>query len=1015
MNLFTLVGEILLRGTDEAKRGIKEVSDSAEESESRLTTAMKGIGAAVAAAFALDKIRDFGISIVNASAEVSAEVSAFKQIMGDYSDNAQTKLNEIADATGVVSTRLTPYMTSLTAKFKGLGYDVSDATDLAQRGLYLASDASAFWDKSLEDSMSALNSFINGSYEGGEAIGLFANDTQLAQYAIEKGLVDSSAAWSELDEATKQATRLEYAENMMKQSGATGQAAKESGAYANVQANLAETWRQFKAEIGEPLLQNVVIPAMKALQEVVGFLSDKWKELNDWIKDNKDKINEWIDIIILAGTMVAAYVVTLGALSIIKTVTGWIKAMASGQAILNAVMAINPVALVVAALAGLVVIFVKCYNESETFRNIVNNAASAVKKAWLAMVDWFKSLPETFKNLWNSVKTWTVNTWNSISSSTKNIWNSLKTSVVNIATSLVDGVKKWFTNLKTGIQNIWNSTKSAASSAWNSLKNGVSNIVSNFVNGVKNKINSLKSGIQSIWSSIKSTATSLWNSLKNSVVSVVSNLISNIKNKFSSFKSTASSIWNSIKSGIVNAISSLPGKMLSIGRDIVEGLWNGINNATDWVVSKVTSFGSKVTGGIKKFFGIASPSKVFAELGKFLAEGLGIGIEKNSDKAVDAVENTGEGILSSFNSLFESLGDNVASNPILRRIAEAYGFKFAEGIEDSIPLIEETAEEAGEIIPEAVADGVKEKEKLTFSAFDSLFTKMADTAYGYTNTAMNYLGGLFNAQVSLQDTILEEEAKTKQAEIDATKKATEEKIRKAEEEHDRNVALIEDQYERGLISIEEYAAQKKAYDKDLTDYKESQLKAEEEAEKRLAKEKDDILRKQFEAKQKSDKASVWINLATSVMKAYADLGFIAGSVAAVVLSATAATQIAEIDKQKYTPAFAKGGIVDDATYGLLGEDGREAVVPLERNTEWVGGLARAISPAIQSSSEYSSSEIRTLREEIRDLRMMLSEYLTRIIDKRTDIILDGSSLASVIAPSIDASLGDINRLRARGI
>ena len=53
-------------------------------------------------------------------------------------------------------------MTSMTAKFKGLGYGVEDATTLASDGLTLAADAAAFWDKSLDESMSGLNSFING-------------------------------------------------------------------------------------------------------------------------------------------------------------------------------------------------------------------------------------------------------------------------------------------------------------------------------------------------------------------------------------------------------------------------------------------------------------------------------------------------------------------------------------------------------------------------------------------------------------------------------------------------------------------------------------------------------------------------------------------------------------------------------------------------------------------------------------------------------------------------------------
>lgn len=993
MNLFTLTGEILLRGADEANRDINDVTKNAEQAESKMVTAFKKIGTVVAGAFAIDKIKDFGVAIVEASASVSAEMSAFEQIMGGYSDTAQSKLDEVAKTTGIVSTRLTPYMTSLTAKFKGLGNDIEESTDLATRGLTLASDASAFWDKSLDDSMSALNSFINGSYEGGEAIGLFANDTQLASYAVSQGIVSQTKDWANLDEATKQATRLEYAENMMKLSGATGQASKESGSYANVQANLAEKWRQFKAEIGEPLLEKIVIPAMSKLSEVVDTLSVKWGELTTWVSENKAEIDRWVDILILAGTMVGAYVLTLGTLSIIKTVTGWIKAMATGQALLNGVMAINPIALVVGALAGLAVIFVKAYNESETFRNIVNAVALSVKNAWLATVDWFKALPETFKNIWTSVKNWTVNTWNSIKTSTSNIWNSIKTSVVKIVTSLANGVKNGFTNLKNGIQNIWNS-----------VKNTVVNVATSLANGVKTKFTNLKNNIQKIWNSIKSGASSIWNSIKNTVSGLVSNFISGIKTKFTNFKNSVSNIWNSIKDGIVNAITSLPEKMKTIGKNIVEGLWNGINNAKDWIVDKVKGFGDSVLSGIKNFFGIHSPSTVFAEIGKFLAEGLGLGIEENADYGVKAIEGTGGEILNGMENILGNLESTLSKSAVGRRIGQALGFEFAEAVvpevELSMEAVEETVEESGEKIKVKFGEKLKE---------------LASTALTHVNTALNYLTPMIDSFSDLNQTELEEQAKTIEGEIEALNKATDEKLELAQKEHDAEVNLLKDKYEQGLISMSIYSAQKKALDKDLTSYKEAELKKEELAEKKLAEEKNRILEEQFNAKKKNDKANIFINLATAIMKAYAELGTIGGSIASGVLVTTSANQIKAIDAQKFTPAFAEGGIVEDATYGLVGEEGREAIVPLEKNTEWVGGLARAISPAIVTSSQSNSKEVATLREELRDIRIMLSEYLSQILNKNTDIVLNGESLAYAIAPSIDTNLGDINRLRARGI
>lgn len=46
------------------------------------------------------------------------------------------------------------------------------------------------------------------------------------------------------------------------------------------------------------------------------------------------------------------------------------------------------------------------------------------------------------------------------------------------------------------------------------------------------------------------------------------------------------------------------------------------------------------------------------------------------------------------------------------------------------------------------------------------------------------------------------------------------------------------------------------------------------------------------------------------------------------------------------PKLAKGGIIDTATFALLGENGREAVIPLEHNTKWISQVSKGISREI---------------------------------------------------------------------
>lgn len=94
-----------------------------------------------------------------------------------------------------------------------------------------------------------------------------------------------------------------------------------------------------------------------------------------------------------------------------------------------------------------------------------------------------------------------------------------------------------------------------------------------------------------------------------------------------------------IADAIVNGISAIPSKMASIGGDIVRGLWNGISDMTSWIMDKIGSFADSVLDGIKDFFGIHSPSRVFRdEVGKMLSLGLAEGIEANSEEPMDAMK-----------------------------------------------------------------------------------------------------------------------------------------------------------------------------------------------------------------------------------------------------------------------------------------------------------------------------------------------------------------------------------------
>ena len=84
-----------------------------------------------------------------------------------------------------------------------------------------------------------------------------------------------------------------------------------------------------------------------------------------------------------------------------------------------------------------------------------------------------------------------------------------------------------------------------------------------------------------------------------------------------------------IVSGIVSAFGSLVGEMVKAGANLLHGLWEGISGAASWLWEKVSGWASSLVSGIKDFFGIHSPSTVFAEIGGNMADGVGVGFGEN--------------------------------------------------------------------------------------------------------------------------------------------------------------------------------------------------------------------------------------------------------------------------------------------------------------------------------------------------------------------------------------------------
>jgi hypothetical protein len=112
-------------------------------------------------------------------------------------------------------------------------------------------------------------------------------------------------------------------------------------------------------------------------------------------------LTKYMDLLIPLGAAILGVVVAIKAWQVATTaMTVAQQAWTAAQVVFNAVMAANPIFLVVAAIAALIAIVVVAYMKVGWFRNMVDTAMRAIKTAFFAMRDAAKAVFDWLKANW---------------------------------------------------------------------------------------------------------------------------------------------------------------------------------------------------------------------------------------------------------------------------------------------------------------------------------------------------------------------------------------------------------------------------------------------------------------------------------------------------------------------------------------------------------------------------------------------------------------------------------------
>ena len=171
----------------------------------------------------------------------------------------------------------------------------------------------------------------------------------------------------------------------------------------------------------------------------------------------------------------AAFVASRAVMLASAAVTGVVTA---AQWLLNAALTANPIGLIVVAIAAFVAALVLAYNNSETFRNIVNAAWSTIKTVVGAVVDWLRvTVPAVFEWIKNAFLTYTplglvISHWGSIQA------------FISGAVGVIRGVISWFAGLPGMFADWFTGAKNAAMGKLNELVGFVSGIPSSILGAI---------------------------------------------------------------------------------------------------------------------------------------------------------------------------------------------------------------------------------------------------------------------------------------------------------------------------------------------------------------------------------------------------------------------------------------------------------------------------------------------------------------------------------------------------
>ncbi len=232
----------------------------------RIGLILKKLAVSIGLTFSITALIKFGKEAVNLASDIQ-EVqnvvdTAFGAMSGMVEEFADTAIEKFGMSELAAKQTASTYM----AMSKGMGMYSEQAAQMAIDAAARTGDIASFYNMTQKEADTMLKSIWTGETESLKRIGVVMTQTNLDQYALQKGFGKTTSAMNQ-----QELTLLRYQYVMDKTGLAAGDFEKTQDSWANQTRVLTERWKQFLSLMGTSLIQ-ILTPALKFLNQMMSVL-----------------------------------------------------------------------------------------------------------------------------------------------------------------------------------------------------------------------------------------------------------------------------------------------------------------------------------------------------------------------------------------------------------------------------------------------------------------------------------------------------------------------------------------------------------------------------------------------------------------------------------------------------------------------------------------------------------------------------------------------------------------------